>query len=877
MATSFLSAGVYVREIDFSLYLPNLSTTAVGCVGYATKGPINQPQYISNPVQFSTVFGDPSLDMTGPYAALQFLSMGRQLWYVRVAEAEENQTNIDAGFKYLSRPASVTLKEAVTKAKLNGKKTNVVTFTSSNNHLIFLVDGAAIEIDYPFSLGSSTSVYKSMTDIANDLNRDANFQAYFTATLSATGSLAVERKLAGSNHGFTVYGTALSDVLGYDATPNPPQVWGTGNVAEKAYIVPNIVFPSTLHVADAGTLTFVVDGSNVVVTFPTSDPAGSGSDYTAQQFIDYLNTTSSLNLNFPTSLVASLVSGGVFVSIKTSATAVLDLALGGTGAGGDIGPAVFGKINAAKYIVGSAVPTLSGWDSTNNTLSFKVIDTPANTYDTYSITLTTSTTYASLTALVAEINLRLETATKVGTVGTVDISSTFAASEATTAVKFASTAAQEYVLVDPSSSAFARLFATQPTQKFQSTVSNDVLTVTATSDGSWGNKLTVAVSNVDTTKDTFNLYVYERGYAVERYESLSKDPANARYVVDIISGVSSRILVTNAEAPGATLMPNANATGTATSLTGGLDGTASSTNPSTFIGVNSDVAQTGLQLFRNPEQLDINLIMAPGIASVPVANAMVEICNYRHDCMSLVDPPFGLKPQDIVDWANGTGVYYGEHAALNTSYAALYWPWLQIYDSVNKQTVWTPPSGHISYIYAYTDYNSETWFAPAGLNRGHLSTPIKAEYIPTLGERDLLYQNNINPIATFIRDGINVWGQKTLQRAPTALDRVYVRRIMLYLEKVVATAVRTLVFEPSDKITWIQFINLVEPFLESVKSRRGLIEFKIVCDSTTNTPDVIDRNEMHARIYIRPTKAAEFISIDFVLTDSGTAFSELVF
>ena len=878
MATSFLSPGVYVREIDFSLYVPNLSTTAVGCVGYATKGPINQPQYISNPAQFSSVFGDPSPDMMGPYAALQFLSMGRQLWYVRVAETNDDP---NATHAYLSAPAEVTLKEVATKAKIVGTKTNVVTITAANDALTFSVDGTASTLLFEWDPGTG-SLVKSISDIANDLNKNANFAAYFTATLSSTGALAIERNIAGSDHGFSIAGTGLTNIFGTGFDPNtPPVAWGTGTISEKAYVIGNKVFPATVNVPSGDTLTFIVDGVVKTVTFPTVVLPDTYTTYTQEGLLDFLNSSATFTNN---NLVASFVSGALFVTYTSNSTKTL-LMLGGDGQTGDCGQLLFGNVNAAKYIFGNSAP--AAITSTTNLLTFKIVDGTVgatfNTYTEYTLTLTPGTYDAA--SLNGELQAQLQYADDGVTAGGVDLRSFFEfAVVDTTHVSMTYTGSQEYVVYDVTSSAFSKVFGQHPLQKYASTSANDVLTVTATSDGTWGNRLAVAVSNVDVVNGTFTLTVFERGYVVERYDKLVKTPevlgdgsANPYFIENAINGVSTRITVANDTAAGPTLLPSANATGSATALTGGDDGVADIINPSTFIGVNDEINPTGLQLFRNPEQIDINLVMVPGIASAPVINAMIDICIFRHDCMALVDPPYGLTPQSVVDWANGAGVYSGEHAVFNTSYAALYWPWLQIYDPVNKSTVWTPPSGHLSYIYAYTDYNSETWFAPAGLNRGHLSTPIKAEYIPTLGERDLLYTNNVNPIATFIRDGINVWGQKTLQRNPTALDRVNVRRLMLYLEKVVATAVRTLVFEPSDKITWIQFINLVEPFLESVKSRRGLLEYKVICDETTNTSDAIDRNEMRARIYIRPTKAAEFISIDFVLTDSGTAFSELVY
>jgi phage tail sheath protein FI len=818
----------------------------------------------------------------GPYAALQYLNVGRQLWYTRVAEPEQDQDNIDLGFVYASRPSAVILKEAVTAATLIGEKTNIVTLNVNNKKLEFQIDGSNVVLTVPLldsQITGSVTIQKSMSDIAALLNADTNFAAYFIASLSTTGALEIQRLAAGSNHGFKVASptdkTGVGDILGFSNVAQT--AWGTGSIDEKAYIMANKTYTSFEADSPAlNELIFVVDGA-ALATITLTDAIYS----TAELLVAELNS----NATFKTNLVASVVNGGVFISIK-SASSKLYLMLGTNGTPSkDAGPTIFGNVNAAKSFTGADTAANVTLTSTETELIFTIYEAsafPVVTSETYTLPLVAAT--YTRAQLFAHINAQATVCVKESDGGTVNLAATLTASAPSNAIVMTDTGSGEYVVYDISASAFNKIFGYHPIQKVVSTTAAEVLTITAISDGTWGDNLAVQVTNVDVVNGIFDLAIYERGYVRERYEKLVKTPElledgtdNPKFVTHAINSSSQRVIVTNGTGSGEGLLPVQNNGNSLSYFTGGNDGIESTTNPSTFIGVANDTQSTGLQLFRNPEQLDINLIAVPGISNAAVINAMIDVCLFRKDCMCIVDPPLGLTPQNVVDWANGAGSYSSDHAAFNSSYAALYWPWLQIYDPVNRGTVWTPPSGHLSFVYAYTDYNSETWSAPAGLNRGHLTTPVKAEYIPTLGERDLLYSNNVNPIATFIRDGINVWGQKTLQRTPTALDRVNVRRLMLYLEKVVATAVRTLVFEPTDRVTWIQFINLVEPFLDSVKSRRGLLEYKVVCDETTNTPDVQDRNEMYARIYIRPTKTAEFISIDFILTDSGTAFSELTF
>ena len=206
--------------------------------------------------------------------------------------------------------------------------------------------------------------------------------------------------------------------------------------------------------------------------------------------------------------------------------------------------------------------------------------------------------------------------------------------------------------------------------------------------------------------------------------------------------------------------------------------------------------------------------------------------------------------------------------------AAMYYPWTQIYDSGVGNYVWIPPSTLIGGVYAFNDATSAEWFAPAGLNRGGIDMATQAERKLTHGNRDTLYEGNINPIATFPNSGVVVWGQKTLQKKASALDRVNVRRLLIAAKKFIASATRYLVFEQNTSATRNRFLNIVNPYLESVQQRQGLYAFKVVMDETNNTPDVIDRNQMVGQIFLQPSKTAEFIIIDFNILPTGAAFPE---
>jgi len=254
---------------------------------------------------------------------------------------------------------------------------------------------------------------------------------------------------------------------------------------------------------------------------------------------------------------------------------------------------------------------------------------------------------------------------------------------------------------------------------------------------------------------------------------------------------------------------------------------------------------------------------------------MIHICETRGDCMAIIDPPLGLDDQAVVAWHNGDS---GDHQAFNSSYAALYWDWLEVYDAYHGTFRWVPPSGFVAGAYAYNDNVGEAWFAPAGFIRGRLLKAIRTRpnNNPNLGSRDYMYSggNAVNPIVNFPQDGITIWGQRTLQRRPSATDRVNVRRLLLYVRKAIVRSSRYLVFEQNDVATWLQWKSMIAPFLDNIRSRRGLYDFRVLMDETTVTPEDIDNNRMPGKVLLKPTKAAEFIPIDFVLYKTGVGFEE---
>ena len=319
------------------------------------------------------------------------------------------------------------------------------------------------------------------------------------------------------------------------------------------------------------------------------------------------------------------------------------------------------------------------------------------------------------------------------------------------------------------------------------------------------------------------------------------------------------------------------------SFSGGSDGTLthpqafyddiSSTNTQGFnLGVTAVREQylKALNLLANADEYDFNLLMIPGIIRslsnhTSVVTKAVDVCESRGDAFCLFD---------IVGYGDSITNVKTEAKGEDSNYAATYWPWVMTSDPSLGRQCWVPPSTVVAGMYAFNDKVSHEWFAPAGLNRGTLDTVSQAERKLTQGNRDELYDVNVNPIATFPGQGVVVFGQKTLQKKSSALDRVNVRRLLIRVKKFIAASSRFLLFEQNNAATRGRFLNIANPFLEQVQSQSGLSAFRVVMDDSNNTPDTIDRNQLVGQILLQPTKTAEFITLDFTILPTGAAFPE---
>ena len=420
------------------------------------------------------------------------------------------------------------------------------------------------------------------------------------------------------------------------------------------------------------------------------------------------------------------------------------------------------------------------------------------------------------------------------------------------------------------------------------------------------------VTNVSATKGTFTLLV-RRGddntnnkNVLESFSNLSLDPSQPNYISRVIGDAkpvynSSKGLVeiSGSFQGGSSYVRVKSVTNTIDSIdnngnyktltySGSLPTTASgsfsggvaaTSRAATFFEAN-DIAATecqgfaaadytaALTLLTNKDDYSFNLLLVPGVtlgtgSLSSISDDVVAVCEGRGDSMAIIDTTaYGANVAAAVTAS----------AANGSSYGAAYYPWVQLFSSNLGKAVWCPPSVVMGGVFAFNDQVGAEWFAPAGLNRGGIGSVLRAERRLSQDDRDTLYDTNINPLASFPGEGVVAFGQKTLQKKSTSLDRINVRRLLITLKGFLGQVGRSLVFEQNTAATRNRFMSIANPYLESVVQRQGLYAYKVVMDDSNNTPDVIDRNQLVGQIFLQPSKTAEFIVLDFTVLPTGATF-----
>jgi hypothetical protein len=310
------------------------------------------------------------------------------------------------------------------------------------------------------------------------------------------------------------------------------------------------------------------------------------------------------------------------------------------------------------------------------------------------------------------------------------------------------------------------------------------------------------------------------------------------------------------------------------SFTGGFDGTTETT-------VTNGALATAYDLFADPTTADISLLITGkslgGTHGEQHPNYLIDnIAETRKDCVVFVSPQYEDVAGSGVEGNQATNIITFRNSVRNSSYAVIDSGYKYQYDKYNDVYRWIPLNGDIAGISARTDSVRDPWFSPAGFVRGQIKNIVKLAYNPSKVDRDELYKKYINPVSTFPGQGTILFGDKTALGRPSAFDRINVRRLFITLEKAIANASNSTLFEFNDEFTRAQFRNLVEPFLRDVQGRRGIYDFRVVCDETNNTSEIIDSNRFVGDIYIKPAKSINFIQLNFVAVRSGVEFNEIV-
>lgn len=893
-----ISPSVRITEKDLSFIAPEQSFHRAGLVGFASKGPINIPTVVRSRRQLNTIFGYPHPEQSDPYliyAAEQYLLVASELYVVRVADTDP-----------------VSWERA---------KTAQVDMPSAGGEVVFVSSTAG-----PYSLDKDmyfrwrlNGVLSSKTLVAlSDANHpDPAVQdgGYSASQLAEDLNLQLDPAVDGIEFFSTLEQTNF--VEGESKTTSETDSSVSFNLENE-----NLV---------AGSITGrVVVGGTVVQSFSVNDAGGFSFRQVAASSVKAVSGSvdleaGSITLNYSGNLVSGGGDNGIYVDYKYTDTftttrigvrttfsfgprasmelvSVADALYGPTtadeGSNVHVSPTGLGSGMTVAQFTGSEAGTFDFTTLSEFDLQVVVDGTDSVLIDNVNQVIDLSSLGSDSAVTAGDVASAINSAISNGDVpggfeavpigDYVSLRTLHAGSDARILVKNESSVFEllgfDAPFVDPADTTSDTGMYITAEGGSPSGVSGDAavstygvvrgdsnrmgdvsVTLMADSAGIEGNATQVVIKN-NIREGNFVMEVYNNGVQVESWGNLSKDETSRYYIETFLSLVSDYVRATDN-----TSNPSPPLDGTY-SLSGGSDGIPADPDDQDYFLIGNPIGSTGIYALSEPEQIDLDIVAVPGHSSTGVVLALIDMVqNMRMDAMAIIDAPFGLTVKEIVAWQNGSHPL--NNTRFDSDFAALYWPWVKIRDTFNNVDVWVPPSGSIMAVYARNDSLAAPWFAPAGANRGVVPGITDVFSRPTLEERDLMYgnRNAINPIVQYadFQDYV-VWGQKTLQRRPTALDRVNVRRLMFVIEKRIRQASKFLLFEPHDALFRSRFVDIATAILQDIQVGRGLTDFIIKADAELNTPDVIDRNEFRARIGVQPTKAVEFMFIEFSIHRTGS-------
>ena len=887
-----LSPGVVVTEQDRTTVVPTVATTSGGFAGAFQWGPVEEVTTVDSETNLVSAFGKPN-DTTAGYffTAANFLSYGNNLKVVRVVD------------KGVARNAVTRPSGTVTGVNIPANNTNDSIYFTSTANLTVLFDTDVFVITRATgtpvlntSNGKVVSLIVSSTGFGYNtaptvtlVGGSPTSTATATATLSS-GQVSNIFVLDGGNNYTTSSNVVIQNqdstsaranlvlrfkmrdanisVIGSDYDSNANIVF-SGNIdATGVHATANLVITN----GNITGVTIVTQGNgyigapNVTINRNSAN-TGTNATVVANVAYGYIN---SITIDNPG------IAGYFFVP---NVTINRNNALGGTNA------AVQARISA---YVSTLTLTANGYGyiSTPSVqitpatadLNYITANVAANVvvkYPLQSVTIVNAgsgyTSNANTVSILSSNVAVLETTSNISLAPPVITNGdNFIASYSTGGLAFGEFSARYPGALGNSIKVSMADSATHSTWLYKSQFDGAPSTSAYVSGKNGSNdELHILVIDADGSWSGTAGTVLEKYAYVSKASDAKNSDGSTNYYKDVINNQSEYIwsldhptLTTSWGNEAKTTTFESLTANVTTTLSGGVSGDSVSTGN----------VSTGYALFSNDELYDIGLIPMGPTTAVSAVNAAIAIAETRRDAVVFASPPYA----DVV---NTTGqadnIVTYRNQLTSSSYAVLDSGWKYQYDRYNDKYRYVPLNGDIAGLAVRTDLVADPWFSPAGYNRGVVKNLVKLAYSPSKTDRDTLYKSGVNPVVTFPGQGTLLFGDKTLLARPSAFDRINVRRLFIVLEKSIATAAKFQLFEFNDPFTRNQFKNIVEPFLRDVQGRRGITDFKVVCDETNNTPAVIDRNEFTADIFIKPSRAINFIQLNFIATRSGISFEEV--
>ena len=863
-----ISPGVYVIEKDVSQYLAGEDTSIVGIVGFADKGPVNTPTLVTSREQLIKVFGKPSENIPSQAieAGLEIMEIGNQIYFVRAA-VEALTADSETAIPFGVCPAA---------------QVSAGDFGVSNNLYlkVQVTDNTGTsKFTTPKLFSIPSGIAETQTSAMLSVIGGAADQDYVSFETFNNKSCIVGM-FPGQNATISV--SAYSDAACTTPIPNVISPVFYKDASLSTYSLPGVIKSTSGYTTLNSSITFASAGSSMAVSaFNSAAATGVGTTITfgaGTSSLAQIRTT----INAACTGASPLVSAGVdftydpdqgkyfliFYNTPNATTSIGDHMHDPVVSGAHVGSA------AGVALLGTAAALL-GFTSANG-FQLNVSGSTGNAY------LTTASSMTAYGATLDGSSLAYKIQSLYAGAG-YDYTQNTDGSYSGNAINIALAAKDKSVLTVTDDGVVSESYKVGlDNSTFYEDVINTGLT-DAVSEYVKGNLVTGV--DLDTDIDAVALtdgflsplsaigvaasaLNYNTGGFQAGYHPYPYTAGTTIFPARIIHGSGSVAATgTNSQFRFNKLVDGTYALANGTN---GYSTSDQSVNDQALIGTTGESVNTGIYAL-DRDYFNISVAIVPGVNTQDVQNALITLAETSQNFLALVSPPYGSisNVQQAIDWSNGRAET--RTAPINSSFAAVYWPWVKVYSVYDATDRWYDPVIFAARQMCYTDLVSDPWIAPAGFTRGALTKPKDVEVQLTQGDRDSMYTggNIINPIVKFPSAGITIFGQRTAKRTPSALDRINVRRLMIYLRKIIVNGTQSLVFEPNDPFTWAAVKNLIEPTLNDIKNRRGLLDYSVVCDESTNTPARVERGELWCKVVVRPTKSSEIITFELNVTNQS--------